>query len=299
MPSPMVSVVIPNYNYARFVGQAIESVLAQTFTDFEIIVVDNGSTDNSLEVLKTFGRRIRVVAQENRGQSGSRNRGIEESRGKLVAFLDADDLWRPTKLEKQVPFFEDSKIGLVYTGVECVDANLKRTKLITPEFRGELLDKFISGGAVIQGGESTAVIRKECFERLGVFDPGLSICAGWDLYRRICGLYRVELVAEPLMQYRVHGTNAHGRIDIFEHDVLLRLEKMFADPLAQPIHARKDEAYAQSYLILSGSYFVAGQYAQALKFGALALAKKPSHSVRYIADLPLRYLRRLRTRAKA
>jgi glycosyltransferase involved in cell wall biosynthesis len=294
LKTPKVSVVIPNYNYARYVGEAIESVLAQTYRDFEIIVINNGSTDNSIEVLKKYEDRIRCFTQENQGQSGARNRGIQESRGEWIAFLDADDVWLPTKLEQQVPLFSDPKVGIVYCGVQVTDAELKTVRTIIPDSRGDLLKKFALGAsAVIVGGESTAVIRKKCFDELGLFDRELSICGGWDMYRRICCRYTVEVVREALMKYRVHGSNAHGRVDIFEHDVLLRLDKMFKDPNAQTIQHLKRQSYGQSYLLLSGSCLHAKRPFLAIKYAFWAVLHWPP-TLSYMAALPLRRLRNQR-----
>ena len=97
-----VSVIIPNYNYAQYVGQAINSVLNQTYSNIEIVVVNNGSTDNSLDILKGFGDRICLVNQENLGQSGARKSGLSRATGDFIAFLDADDMWDPKKIEKQI-----------------------------------------------------------------------------------------------------------------------------------------------------------------------------------------------------
>ncbi len=113
-----VSVIIPNHNYSQFVGEAIESVIAQTYKNFELIVIDNGSTDNSKQVLESFKKKypkIKIYFQKNLGQAGARNRGIDESKGNLIAFLDADDVWMPNKLEEQVKLFIDPDIGLVYS----------------------------------------------------------------------------------------------------------------------------------------------------------------------------------------
>ena len=103
--APLVSVIIPTYNRAEIIEEAVDSVLAQDYKDFELIVVDDGSTDNTSEVLATYGDDIRVLYQENKGVSAARNRGISEAAGKLIAFLDSDDLWMPQKLTTQVEFF--------------------------------------------------------------------------------------------------------------------------------------------------------------------------------------------------
>ena len=264
---PTVSVVIPNFNYARFVGQAIESALSQSVKPLEVIVVDNGSTDNSLEVLRAFGDRIRLLAQpRNLGQSGARNAGIAAVRGELVALLDADDMWLPGKLEKQIPLFARPEVGLVYGGYRLVTGDLKPLGERIPRLHGRILREFALGpGAVISGGESTAVIRKECFDRLGVWDPELSISGGWDMYRRIASSYEVECVSEPVMLYRQHGANASMRVDIYEHDTAIKLRKMFADPASREVHGLRRSCYGRAYLAVSGGYLHRGQWLQSLR----------------------------------
>lgn len=134
-----VSVIIPNYNYAQYVGQAIDSVLNQTYRNIEIIVVNNGSIDNSLEVLKGFGDRISLVDQENLGQSGARRSGLLRATGDFIAFLDADDVWEPQKIEKQMLLF-NSKTELVYCGIRCFDESSKtQISMHLPRFRGPVI----------------------------------------------------------------------------------------------------------------------------------------------------------------
>ena len=296
MASPLelrVSVVIPNHNYAQYVGQAIESALAQTLPPFEVVVVDNGSTDDSLEVLKAFGARIRLITQENRGQSGARNRGVAECRGELIAFLDADDVWMPEKLAKQVQFFRDAEVGLVYSGYTLVDRDLVPAQSFRPEIRGRVLRKFAEGpGAVISGGESTAVIRRACFEKLGVYDLDLSMSAGWDMYRRIAGSYRIEVVRESLMLYRQHGSNASRRADVYEHDVLLKLKKMFADPAAAEVFSLRRQCYGKAFLAISGNYLHAGQIFKSAEYLTKALVMWP-RAAAYALGTPVRVLRRM------
>lgn len=293
MTRPLVSVVIPNHNYAQFVGAAIESALAQTYSPIEVVVVDNGSTDESLAVLRAYGDRIRVVAQENRGQAGSRNRGIEESSGEFVAFLDADDVWLPHKLEKQMRLFDRSEVGLVYSGLIIGDAALKPLREVMPTFTGRVLKEFaLAAGAVVQGGESTAIIRKECFAKVGPFDSGLSISCGWDFYRRVASCYEIAAVFEPLTVYRQHGTNAHSRVDVFEHDVLLRLEKLFSDPLSSEVHGLRRRSYGRSFLMLAGCHLRAGSLCGATRYALKAVAAWPP-AAGYLALLPFRRLVRL------
>src|SRR5688572_22302626 len=123
-----VSVVIPTYNYGRFIAVAIESILRQTRPPLEIIVVDDGSTDETASVVESFGDAVKYVRQENAGVCAARNRGAAESRGDVIAFLDSDDSWEPTALERQVPFFDqDENIGLVHCGMREFDSDTGRT----------------------------------------------------------------------------------------------------------------------------------------------------------------------------
>jgi glycosyltransferase involved in cell wall biosynthesis len=292
MAPPTVSVVIPCYNYEKYVGQAIESALAQDPAPLEVIVVNNGSTDGSLGVLQAFGDRIRLVSQENRGQSGARNRGIAEARGELVAFLDADDAWLPGKLARQLKRIERPEVGLVYGGYWIADRELRPVRERIPRARGRILREFASGpGAVITGGESTALIRKQCFERVGLFDPELSISAGWDMYRRIAAHYEIEVVEEPLMLYRQHGSNASLRADVYEHDMELKLRKMFEDPAAREIWPMRRSCYGRAYLAVSGSYLHAGQPIESLRVLTKAAWTWPE-GMGYALGFPLRALRR-------
>src|SRR5436190_9018266 len=117
-----VSVVIPTYNYARYLGAAIDSALQQTHAPLEVIVVDDGSTDDTPRLLDGYGDRIRVIRQKNSGVAAARNAGVREARGELIAFLDSDDLWKPRKLELQIARFEaDPGLGLVHCGAETLD----------------------------------------------------------------------------------------------------------------------------------------------------------------------------------
>jgi len=123
-----VSVVIPTYNYAHFIGEAIESALAQTYLIAEIVVVDDGSTDNTEEVVTAFGEKVRYIRQENSGVSAARNNGAKNSSGDFITFLDPDDAWLPEKIERQIAKFrEDDSIGLVHCGMREFDSETGET----------------------------------------------------------------------------------------------------------------------------------------------------------------------------
>lgn len=280
---PLVTVIIPNFNYARFLSQAIDSVLAQSYKDFEVLVIDNGSTDNSTEILRGYGNRIRWICQENRGQSGSRNRGIEEARGQFIAFLDADDAWAERKLEKQMPLFENLHVGLVYCGIAFTDRDLKLREIQLPVSRGRVLREFAEGGrAVVIGGESSCIIRRECLSFIGGFDPELSLSAGWDLYRRIASSYELDYVCEPLTLYRQHGDNTTQNLDSWAHDVPIILRKMFSDPRSAEVHHLRRKTCSKFYFMLAASFFKAGKWSRTVFYMVGAICFWPPEIIHQI-----------------
>ena len=227
----MLIVIIPNYNYAAYVGEAVQSVLAQTYRNIEIIVVNNGSIDNSLEVLNGFGDKIILVNQSNRGQSGARNAGLTKSTGGLIAFLDADDLWEPTKLEKQIALMSDD-IQLIYSGLSRFDDKSGETlSLEFPRYKGNCTPHFLGnpGISVVLGGESSALFSRELLSKVGSFDSNLSISAGWDFFRRCSYFTNFDFVPEVLIKYRIHANNMSSVPENYILDIRNAFYKMVSD----------------------------------------------------------------------
>ncbi|MGQ9690926.1 MAG: glycosyltransferase family 2 protein [Thermoproteota archaeon] len=190
--SPKVSVIIPTYNRANCVGDAIRSVLDQTYKDFEIIVVDDGSTDNTSEVLAEFGDKIHVIRQENAGVSAARNAGIKAARGEWIAFLDSDDIWEPQKLEVQVRDLEahpevvahevDAIIELSSGG----NINLFKLRGLSEEFKKHpLRERPLIDVLIVQMFTPCCLVRKEILDKVGYFDEDLSIHEDWNLLARV------------------------------------------------------------------------------------------------------------------
>jgi len=229
--SKKVSVIIPNYNYARYVGQAIDSVLKQSYRNFEVIVVNNGSTDNSIEILQTFGDKIRLIDQPNLGQSGARNSGLAESRGEYIAFLDADDLWEPTKLEKQIRLMSEYT-QLVYCGIsQFGEKAFGVPKVQMPKYNGKCMQFFLEqpGVSIVISGESTALFSRDLLNKVGAFDMELNSTAGWDFFRRCSSNTEFDFVNEPLVNYRLHGHNMSNSHDSVIKDMRLAYSKLFQD----------------------------------------------------------------------
>ena len=198
-----VSVVITCHNYERYVGLAIESALAQTYRNLELIVVDDGSTDGSDGVISSFlsDRRIRYIKQANRGQAGATNVAIEASQGEYVAFLDADDIWMPNKLAEQVAAFRtDQSAGVVYSDAMAIDeAGRPIGLLATNPGGGRTLDQLLLENFV---PFSSAVVRRECFATAGLLNPRFRVCTDYDLWLRIARQYGFVRVPKVLVQYR-------------------------------------------------------------------------------------------------
>lgn len=211
---PKVSVIIPVYNCAEFINDAVESVLVQTYKDYEIIIVDDGSTDNLRERLELFADKIRYIHQENKGHSCARNTGIKQARGEFIAFLDADDIWLPDKLKLQIAVFRaNPKIGLVhadicrFSGEDKEGCTAPARKNFPDEFiqrhSGNIFDTFFCREIFISC--LTVIVKKECFDRVGFFDENLARLGfeDSDMWLRILWRYEALYIHKPLALYRI------------------------------------------------------------------------------------------------
>ena len=169
---PLVSVIIPTYNRSRFLGEALDSALNQTYKEQEIIVVDDGSTDGTSQLMREYEPRIRYIYQERSERSSARNRGVSESCGEYIAFLDSDDLWLPEKIERQVKILNENEgIGVVYTGVQFIDeagrAYEGKICWAALQRKRQSLYEDLMTRNVISGSASSVLLRRECMETAG------------------------------------------------------------------------------------------------------------------------------------
>ena len=207
MEQPKVTVILPTHNRAHLVGEAIQSVVSQTYSNWELIVIDDGSTDKTREAVEAFAqrdRRIRYVFQRNRGVSSVRAKGVELAQGKYVTFLDDDDAFYPEKLEIQVEFLEQHPtVELVYSYVDMVNGekDFLRTWPTRPavDFVGLIRECTIQPNSLL--------VRKECFERLGSFRTDLRSCDDYDMWLRIAKIYPIEFLPAHVGTYRWHDGN--------------------------------------------------------------------------------------------
>src|SRR5713101_1015511 len=218
---PLVSIVITTFNQAPYVVAALESVFSQTFERYEVIVVDDGSTDYTPRVLEPFEPRITYVRQANQGIAAARNTGVSHAKGELVAFLDGDDLWEPAKLACQVEAaLAHPKSGLIASdGVQFDDTGLIDESLIGPSVR-VLMNPGL-GIATIQAFQhllmgnfiatvSQVMIPRAVLESIGPSDPSFALVSDWDLYLRISRRYPVSLLSRKLVRWRYLTTSASG-----------------------------------------------------------------------------------------
>jgi len=205
-PKPLVSVIIPTYNYEQYLARTIKSVLKQTYKNIEIIICDDGSTDNTREIIKKFKhhKKIRCYYQSNQGPASARNLGIKKAKGEFIAFLDSDDYWLPKKIEKQLKIFTKNKqIGLVYCFHYWVNEKGKITGKKKKSYRGDIWQDLLQGNLVV-GSSSATVVKKECFDKIGLFDESLKSCEDWDMWLRIARVYQIDLIPELLVKITQH-----------------------------------------------------------------------------------------------
>ena len=202
-----VSVIIPTYNRENLVDKAIKSVLKQTYRNYEVIIIDDGSTDNTEKVVKNFHHpQIHYIKHaDNRGVSAARNTGIRNCCGEYIAFLDSDDEWMPEKLNKQMKIFEKapSKVGAVYTGNYYIDKiSEKITKVYIPRKKGHIYEDILRGEGTLY--ISTLLVRKECFTKAGLFDEDFPAREDLDMWIRISKHYQFVYVKDVLVICRTN-----------------------------------------------------------------------------------------------
>ncbi len=215
MPEPFVSVVIPAYNAAAYLAETLASVRAQTYHSYELIVIDDGSSDATLEIAARYGARC--LRQSNRGASAARNEGIRKARGQYVAFLDADDLWAPSKLERQAAFLAANPgAAWIYSDALVFDSATRRTicrigKRIRLH-RGEILLPLLLRSFI---PSATPVVKRDALFEAGLFDEARERRIGedWSLWMRIAERHPIELIGEPLASIRAHAASASRAVD--------------------------------------------------------------------------------------
>lgn len=223
-----VSVIIPAYNMADLTVRTVESVLKQTYENIEVIVIDDGSTDNTRERLASYTDRIKYIYKENGGACSARNMGIRLATGDYIGLLDCDDMYLPHKIEKSVNYLEKHPdFGFVHTPVYFIDENDTILRLYAlPESRstGWIVKKLLSRNFICN---STSVIRRSCFEKTGLFDEALFTHADWDISLRLAEKYKVGYISTPFTYYRKSTGYILKHLEQSKKEGLAVLQKAF------------------------------------------------------------------------
>lgn len=247
---PKVSVVIPAYNAITYLPETVESVIKQTFTDFEVLIIDDGSSDHIVQwVSEIRDQRVKLISQENQGLPGARNTGIAQAQGEYIAFLDADDLWEPTKLEKQVRCLDAQPlVGLVHTPMFLVDEHGKSTgRVMGSNAEGDVWQQLVIKNVIAC---PSVMVRRCCFETVGLFDRSLRSLEDWDMWIRIATRYQFAVIKEPLAYYRQLPSSMSKNCQVMEQAFHLVIGKAFKSVPSELLYL-KNQSYGYANLCLA------------------------------------------------
>ena len=249
---PKVSVIIPTYNSSRTISETLQSVFRQTYSDFEVLLINDGSTDNLMEVLKGFqDSRLQILDYENGGLSVARNRGIDQASGEYLIFLDADDLWTSDKLETHVNALDEarkinSRAGIVYSWSYFLDDETQSCFINQPEpYEGDILAKILESNFITNG--SNPMIIREAIDSVGYFNPDFQGAADWEYWIRLARQWDYLLVPQRQIFYRQSRQSMSSNIDHMESDQLRLLQITFP---TLPDDLQSIQATTRSYIYL-------------------------------------------------
>jgi glycosyltransferase involved in cell wall biosynthesis len=272
---PKVSVIIPAYNAMAYLPETLESVLNQTFTDFEVLIINDGSPDGIVEWASEIkDSRVKLISQENQGLSGARNTGIWSSQGEYLAFLDADDIWEAKKLEKQVEYLEKHlDVGLVSSWIANVDRNGNFIDLYDCSEGGKDLTKELFRSNILYCG-STPLVRRICFEKVGFFERSLSSAADWDMWLRIAVHFPIFVIQEPLVQYRRYpnSMSTNFRLMIQELDEVMERSVQLAPKEFKNVERIGSSDLSTRY---AWGYLIKDDFHEAFWFAKQAFIRRP------------------------
>ncbi len=283
--TPLVSVIIPIYNGEKFIEETIQSVLKQTYTNFELLLIDDGSTDGvrvRAEKIMSIDHRVNYFYQKNSGVSAARNFGLAASKGTLIAFLDADDVWLPQNLSKKMAKILEHNFGLVHSDGQVVDAFSRATGERMSGREGLLLEQMLEWSGTQVPGPSGILVKREVIDKVGSFDKNLSTSADFDFFIRVASQYSIGRVPEVTWMYRMHANNMHKNIALMEKDMRYLYKKLSALRLFKSYWYER-KCYANMYLILAASWAGDGNnQARAMQLAGKAIFSHPIAIIKII-----------------
>jgi glycosyltransferase involved in cell wall biosynthesis len=286
---PSVSVVIPAYNGARYLPASIGSVLAQTFTDFELIIVDDGSTDNTRDVVEPYlnDPRVKYIHQTNRRLPGARNTGIRHSSSALIAFLDCDDAWLPRKLELQCQALQDPGYGACYGAARFLFGD--DTTRIMPGKEREPADLYreLLFKNVMYGATSSIMVRRECFAKIGLFDERLVFCEDRDMWLRLAWRYRIKYIHDELIRFDRSRPDAMTRNHLLMAEGTIALLCNLESSVPVGLRYLMPRVRQKTLLRTSTLYLVGGRCREARRYALKGLVARRSFDAHTIKALKL------------
>jgi glycosyltransferase involved in cell wall biosynthesis len=278
---PLVSIIIPVYNRAGMIAHTLRSVLDQSFSDFEIIVVDDGSTDATPQVVDAFP--VRYLRQSNQGASVARNTGIEAARGRYISLLDSDDCLIDGSLESRVAVLEKyPDVGLAYGQILTID---DQGRDLGP-YPGQSPHSVIRTGIeelheILYQNHiptSAVMVRKSCLDKVGLFNTALRSAEDLELWVRVCTEFRTAYIARPMVKWRVHDNRMTNRLSLAEYESSHRLilDSVFSTPdLASIFQSEHKHLYASHFYFMAEVAYMRREACQIVRYGLRAIRKEP------------------------
>jgi glycosyltransferase involved in cell wall biosynthesis len=284
MKTPLISVIIPAYNAEKTIARTIQSVLAQTYANFELLVIDDGSQDATVEIIQSiFDPRLKLFSYPHQGHSAGRNRGLSHAGGEYVAFIDADDMWTPNKLEAQLQALQSHpEAAVAYSWTNFID---QEDRFLRPgsyiKVKGNVYSKLL-GTNFIENG-SNPLIRREALTAVGLFDETLITSPDWDMWLRLAARYPFVCVEAPQILYRVSTHSVSANVRGMEKSCLRILNRNFAEAPAE-IQPLKATCFGNLYLYLTLRNLEVSQS----RWNSLVSLRYLAEAVKYDRTLPYR-----------
>ena len=288
----LVSVIIPVYNGERYIVQTIDCVISQTYKDIEIIIVNDGSTDKSYEKIRPYLDlpNIKYIEQENQGVAAARNKGINNSSGEFIAFLDQDDLWLPEKIERQIKIFENNPgIALVHSKFSFINGKGDRIEPLWQirKAAGYCYKEIFFNNKI---GMLTVIAKKKCIKEAGMFDEAIAVTDDYDLWLRITYYHPIGYIDESLAMYRYHGQNTSTNMLNYKKNELKVVQKILKRfPKTYEIVGEKNVRRRLYYPMIELSNLAKrnGNISDYKKYSKMAFQTLP---LNYLLTLPRRYI---------